>query len=113
MFGDTKGHDSLYELIDYYQTNAIQPFEESLASSCFEVRQNSSVTFFKSHLMENEDLTGVLFLQELDKELYDTIQVSPKERPVGAIKNMRTPKINSEQLPALPPRTQEVSTVLL
>ncbi|KAI9529756.1 hypothetical protein NQZ68_007995 [Dissostichus eleginoides] len=80
VFGDTKGHDSLYELIDYYQTNAIQPFKESLASSCFE---------------------------ELDKELYDTIQVSPKERPVGAIKNMRTPQINSEQLPALPPRTQE------
>ncbi|KAK5867368.1 hypothetical protein PBY51_011868 [Eleginops maclovinus] len=80
VFGETKGHDSVYELIDYYQTNAIQPFDEYLASSCFEA---------------------------LDKELYDTIQVSPKERPVGAVKNIQTPQINSAKLPALPRRIQE------
>lgn len=56
-------------------------------------------------------------LQALDEELYDFIQVSPKEKPLAtdkAVKPKRKPLINSasEQPPARPPkgnRTQEAS----
>ncbi|KAK9516659.1 hypothetical protein VZT92_024578 [Zoarces viviparus] len=81
--GDTEGHGSVSDLIEYYKAKPIQPFGEYLASSCFEA---------------------------LDKELYDTIQVSPKEKhvaTVGYVKNMRKPQINSEseQPPARPPKS--------
>ncbi|XP_040018112.1 uncharacterized protein LOC120808896 [Gasterosteus aculeatus] len=87
--GDTEGHDSVADLIEYYKSSPIQPFGEYLASSCFEA---------------------------LDEELYDFIQVSPKEKPLAtdkAVKPKRKPLINSasEQPPARPPkgnRTQEV-----
>lgn len=57
-------------------------------------------------------------LQTLDEELYDIIQVSPKEKPVvsvRAVKNTPKQQINSasEQPPTRPPksnRTLEVST---
>uniref|UniRef100_A0AAQ4R640 SH2 domain-containing protein n=1 Tax=Gasterosteus aculeatus aculeatus TaxID=481459 RepID=A0AAQ4R640_GASAC len=88
--GDTEGHDSVADLIEYYKSSPIQPFGEYLASSCFEA---------------------------LDEELYDFIQVSPKEKPLAtdkAVKPKRKPLINSasEQPPARPPkgnRTQEAS----
>ncbi|KAL6106722.1 sh2d7 [Pungitius sinensis] len=87
--GDTEQHDSVADLIEYYKSSPIQPFGEYLASSCFEA---------------------------LDEQLYDFIQVSPKEEPVAiakAVKPKRKPLINSasEQPPARPPkgnRTQEV-----
>lgn len=44
--GDTEGHDTVSDLIEYYKTSAIQPFGEYLTSSCFEVRQSSSLAFF-------------------------------------------------------------------
>lgn len=70
-------------------------------------------------LFKNEGLTGVLFLQALNEELYDIIQVSPKEKPVAAVRalsNMQRQQINSaaEQPPTRPPksnRTLEASTV--
>ncbi|XP_032380292.1 SH2 domain-containing protein 7 [Etheostoma spectabile] len=80
--GDTKGHDSVSNLIEYYKTSSIQPFGEYLTSSCFEA---------------------------LDKELYDTIQVSPKEKPVAceAVKNIQKPQIISAsvQPPTRPPKS--------
>ncbi|KAM8890884.1 uncharacterized protein AB9W97_011679 isoform 2-T2 [Spinachia spinachia] len=87
--GDTEGHDSVADLIEYFKSSPIQPFGEYLTSSCFEA---------------------------LDEELYDFIQVGPKEKPVAtakAVKHERKPLINSasEQAPARPPKgngTQEV-----
>ncbi|XP_059190272.1 SH2 domain-containing protein 7-like [Centropristis striata] len=79
--GDIEGHNSVSDLIEYYKTSSIQPFGEYLTSSCFEV---------------------------LNKEVYDIIQVSPKEKPAagaGASRNMQKPHINLEQPPARPPRS--------
>ncbi|XP_029290223.1 SH2 domain-containing protein 7-like [Cottoperca gobio] len=78
--GDTEGHHSVSDLIEYYKTSSIQPFGEYLTSSCFE---------------------------GLNKELYDIIQVSSKEKPVGAVKNTRKPQVDliSEQPPARPPKS--------
>ncbi|KAM9351685.1 uncharacterized protein ABDE67_006539 [Symphorus nematophorus] len=83
--GDTEGHDTVSDLIEYYKTSPIEPFGEYLTSSCIE---------------------------ELNEDLYDIIQVSHKERPAAAVKNMRKPQMNSpsEQPPTRPPksiRTQE------
>ncbi|XP_054476718.1 SH2 domain-containing protein 7-like [Anoplopoma fimbria] len=84
--GDTERHDSVSDLIEYYKASPIQPFGEYLASSCF---------------------------QALDEELYDTIQVSPKEKKplatAGAVNHMRKPQINSasEQPPARPPKSSK------
>ncbi|XP_056272185.1 LOW QUALITY PROTEIN: SH2 domain-containing protein 7 [Pseudoliparis swirei] len=81
--GDTEGHDSVSDLIKYYTSSPIQPFGEYLASSCFEA---------------------------LDKDLYDIIQVCPREdwpvANVRAVNNMLKPQINSasEQPPARPPK---------
>ncbi|TNN86882.1 SH2 domain-containing protein 7 [Liparis tanakae] len=81
--GETEGHDSISDLIKYYTSSPIQPFGEYLASSCFEA---------------------------LDKDLYDIIQVYPREdwpvANVRAVNNMQKPQINSasEQPPARPPK---------
>ncbi|XP_042352254.1 SH2 domain-containing protein 7-like isoform X2 [Plectropomus leopardus] len=82
--GDIEGHNSLADLIEHYKTNPIQPFGEYLTSSCFEVP---------------------------NRELYDTIQVSPKEKPwatVGVMKNTRKPQ-TSEQPPARPPKSNRTT----
>ncbi|XP_078023997.1 uncharacterized protein LOC117262805 [Epinephelus lanceolatus] len=79
--GDTKGHNSVADLIDYYKMSPIQPFGEYLTSSCFEA---------------------------LNKELYDIIRVAPKEKPVAtvrAVRNMRKANLAPEQPPARPPKS--------
>uniref|UniRef100_A0A8P4JZ00 SH2 domain-containing protein n=1 Tax=Dicentrarchus labrax TaxID=13489 RepID=A0A8P4JZ00_DICLA len=125
--GDTEGHNTVSNLIEYYKTSPIQPFGEYLTSSCFGVRQNSLVTFFKVALIKNDGLIGVLFLQALNEDLYDIIQVSPKEKPVttlGAVRNVskqqtdpapvqpptRPPKNNRtlEEVPPLPRRSRHL-----
>ncbi|XP_041853343.1 SH2 domain-containing protein 7-like isoform X2 [Melanotaenia boesemani] len=88
VYGDTEGHNTLHELIEYYKTRPIEPFREYLTSSCFEA---------------------------LDGELYDMIQVSPKETPIAALrpakKNIRRQQVNTttQQQPTRAPknRTQE------
>ncbi|XP_029379502.1 SH2 domain-containing protein 7-like isoform X1 [Echeneis naucrates] len=78
--GDSEGHDTLPDLIKYYKMSPIQPFGEYLTSSCFEV---------------------------LNEELYDTIQISPKEKPsdtVRAVKNIRKQQTNSASEQPRPPR---------
>ncbi|CAJ1056659.1 LOW QUALITY PROTEIN: SH2 domain-containing protein 7-like [Xyrichtys novacula] len=35
--GDTRGHDTIFDLIEHYKTSSIQPFREYLTSSCCEV----------------------------------------------------------------------------
>lgn len=82
--GDTEEHGTVSDLIEYYKTSPIQPFGEYLTSSCFEA---------------------------LNEELYDVIQISPKEKPAataGAVKNMQKPQINSnlELPPMRPPRKE-------
>lgn len=39
--GDTEGHDTVSDLIEYYKARPIQPFGEHLTSACFEVRLNN------------------------------------------------------------------------
>ncbi|XP_041795640.1 SH2 domain-containing protein 7-like isoform X2 [Chelmon rostratus] len=78
--GDTEGHSTVSDLIEYYKTSPIQPFGEYLTSSCFE---------------------------DLNEELYDIIQVSPKEKPAataGAVQNMRKP----QEGPPLPRRSRNL-----
>ncbi|XP_054894736.1 hematopoietic SH2 domain-containing protein homolog [Poeciliopsis prolifica] len=88
--GDTEGHNTLFDLIEHYKTNPIEPFGEYLTSPCNDV---------------NEDL-------------YDIIQVSPKEKPAAplrAAKKVRKQQMNSateqaprtrEEAPPLPRRTR-------
>ncbi|KAF7663238.1 hypothetical protein LDENG_00216110 [Lucifuga dentata] len=81
--GDTEGHDTLSDLIEYYKINPIEPFGEYLTFSCFE---------------------------ELDEELYDIIQVTPKEKldvTFRAAKNVQKQQSNitSERLTAWPPKS--------
>ncbi|XP_071391251.1 SH2 domain-containing protein 7-like [Centroberyx affinis] len=81
--GDTEGHDTLLDLIEYYKITPIEPFGEYLTSSCFEA---------------------------LNEELYDIIQFSPREKPVvtvRAVKNVQNKWINTaaEQPPTLPPKS--------
>ncbi|XP_070764228.1 SH2 domain-containing protein 7-like [Enoplosus armatus] len=81
--GDTEGHDTVSDLIEYYKTSPIQPFEEYLTSSCFEA---------------------------LNEELYDVIQVSPKEQPVAAVRTVKNTQkqqrnLASEQPPTWPPKS--------
>lgn len=44
--GDTIGHGTLSELIDYYKTEPIEPFGEHLTSSCLEVRHKRRMAVF-------------------------------------------------------------------
>ncbi|XP_040894487.1 SH2 domain-containing protein 7-like [Toxotes jaculatrix] len=81
--GDNEGHNTVPALIEYYKTSPIEPFGEYLTSSCFEV---------------------------MNEDLYDTIQISPKEKPVAAlraVKNVRKQQTNlaSEQPRARPPKS--------
>ncbi|XP_062277496.1 SH2 domain-containing protein 7-like [Scomber scombrus] len=81
--GDTEGHNSVCNLIEYYKTSPIEPFGEYLTSSCFE---------------------------ELNEELYDIIQISPKEKPVAtvrAVNNVQKQLTSSasEQQPTRPPKS--------
>ncbi len=46
-----------------------------------------------------------MLLQVLNEELYDVIQVSPKEEPVAAVKNMQKPQMNPELPPTRPPKS--------
>ncbi|KAM7414607.1 hypothetical protein PAMA_019428 [Pampus argenteus] len=69
--GDTERHDTVSDLIEYYKISPIEPFGEYLTSSCFEA---------------------------LNEELYDIIQVSPKEKPaatVRGVKNLQIRQISS------------------
>ncbi|XP_024137955.1 uncharacterized protein LOC112152538 isoform X2 [Oryzias melastigma] len=100
--GDTEEHNTMPELLEYYKTSPIEPFGEYLTSSCFEV---------------------------LNEELYDIIQVSPKQKRMFALKAekkvkkpqsdsaaetqpTRPPKNNrtQEELPPLPLRTRHLDT---
>ncbi|KAG7245361.1 hypothetical protein INR49_010811 [Caranx melampygus] len=81
--GDSEGHDTVPDLIEYYKTSPIEPFGEYLTSSCFEA---------------------------MNEELYDTIQISPKEKPVvtaRTTKNVRKQQTNmgSEQPRTRPPKS--------
>ncbi|XP_044047943.1 SH2 domain-containing protein 7-like [Siniperca chuatsi] len=83
VWGDTEGHETVSDLIEYYKTSPIQPFGEYLTTSSFEA---------------------------LNEELYDIIQVSPKEQPVAtvrAVKNTRKQQMNPapEQPPTRPPKS--------
>lgn len=80
--GDTEMHNTLIDLIEYYQRCPIEPFGEYLTSSCLES-------------------TG---------ELYDTIQVKARHKPVVSVKAVRNIWDQRcdrpvEQLPSLPPKT--------
>lgn len=75
--GDTKGHDMISGLIEYYKTNPIQPFGEYLTSPSFEVRQNPHLKKSWRDTSKNEGLTGATISQELHEELYDIIQAGP------------------------------------
>ncbi|XP_069019056.1 uncharacterized protein [Embiotoca jacksoni] len=81
--GDTEGHDTVPELIEYYKSSPVEPFGEYLTSSCF---------------------------AELNEDLYDIIQLSPKEKPVAAVravKNTRKHQTNPtrEQQPKQPTKS--------
>ncbi|XP_028287299.1 LOW QUALITY PROTEIN: SH2 domain-containing protein 7-like [Parambassis ranga] len=77
--GDTERHDTVPELIEYYKSSPIEPFGEYLTSSCFKA---------------------------LNEELYDIIQVSPRERPAPAVRDVKnTRKLQSLELqPTRPPK---------
>ncbi|CAG5957985.1 unnamed protein product [Menidia menidia] len=75
--GDTEGHNTMPELIEYYKTRPIQPYGEYLTTSCFE---------------------------NLNEDFYDIIQISPKDKPTAAFrtaKNLKKLQIHSstEQQP--------------
>ncbi|XP_029992720.1 SH2 domain-containing protein 7-like [Sphaeramia orbicularis] len=84
--GDTEAHATVSNLIEYYKTSPIEPFGEYLTSSCYET---------------------------LNEDLYDTIQFSPKEKPVAtvrAVKHVAKKPINtqsSEQPPTRPPKSKK------
>ncbi|XP_039989132.1 LOW QUALITY PROTEIN: SH2 domain-containing protein 7-like [Xiphias gladius] len=80
--GDSEGHNTVPDLIEYYKKSPIEPFGEYLTSSCFEV---------------------------MNEELYDTIQINPKEKPLSthrAVKNVQKQQTNLalEQPPTRPPK---------
>ncbi|XP_031603239.2 SH2 domain-containing protein 7 [Oreochromis aureus] len=82
VYGDTEVHDTVPSLVDYYKTSPIEPYGEYLTNSCFEA---------------------------LDEDLYDVIQISPKEKPVAAVsavKNRQRKQINSslDEQPKRPPK---------
>ncbi|XP_072241991.1 uncharacterized protein [Leuresthes tenuis] len=84
--GDTEGHNTVSELIEYYKTSSIEPFGEYLTSSCFEA---------------------------FNEELYDIIQVSPKDKPITALRSAKTlqkQQINSttEQQPSRPEKSKRI-----
>ncbi|XP_034031508.1 SH2 domain-containing protein 7-like [Thalassophryne amazonica] len=73
--GESEGHSTVSDLIEHYKMNPIEPFGEYLTSPCSEM---------------------------LNEDLYDVIQVSPREKSASAI---RKQQINSSnQLPTRPPR---------
>ncbi|XP_044212750.1 LOW QUALITY PROTEIN: SH2 domain-containing protein 7-like [Thunnus albacares] len=81
--GDTEGHNTVPDLIEYYKTRPIEPFGEYLTSSCFE---------------------------GLNEELYDIIQVRHEEKPVASVRAVRNVQKQqsssaSEQQPTRPPKT--------
>ncbi|KAM4734664.1 uncharacterized protein FYW61_007709 [Anableps anableps] len=81
--GDTEGHTTLFDLIEHYKTKPIEPFGEYLTSSCY---------------------------GNLSEDLYDIIQVNPKEKPAAplrAAKKVHKQQINSatEQQPVRAPRS--------
>uniref|UniRef100_H2LT89 SH2 domain-containing protein n=1 Tax=Oryzias latipes TaxID=8090 RepID=H2LT89_ORYLA len=88
--GDTEEHYSIPELLEYYKTSPIEPFGEYLTSSCFEVGLEAF-------------------------ELYDIIQVSPKQNRIFAVKVKKAQRdLAAETQPTRPPksnRTQEVSSL--
>lgn len=45
VYGDTRVHDTVPELIEYYKTSPIQPFGERLTTSCFQVRRQRVLVF--------------------------------------------------------------------
>ncbi|KAM6936943.1 uncharacterized protein FYW49_020755 [Xenentodon cancila] len=84
--GDTEGHNTMPELIEHYKMSPIQPFGEYLTSSCFEA---------------------------LTEDLYDMIQVSPKEKPVAALRaanNMHKQQANSATKPTEQQHSRLVKT---
>lgn len=73
VHGDSFGHNTVSELIEYFKEKPIEPFGEYLTTSCFGV--------------EIEDL-------------YDTIRVSPKQRPVAKVHALKAKKQQaSNQVP--------------
>uniref|UniRef100_A0A8C6LSW5 SH2 domain-containing protein n=1 Tax=Nothobranchius furzeri TaxID=105023 RepID=A0A8C6LSW5_NOTFU len=70
VHGDTEGHSTMLDLIDYYKTSPIEPFGEYLTYPC----------------CKNEDL-------------YDTIQVNPKEKPASVLRT---------EVPPLPQRSRQL-----
>ncbi|KAG7473382.1 hypothetical protein MATL_G00095290 [Megalops atlanticus] len=82
--GDTETHDNLTDLIEYYRSSPIEPFDEYLTSSCSEQTSSS--------------------------EIYDVVQIHLKEKPmvsveaVRSIWNQRTGQA-TEQPPVLPPKS--------
>uniref|UniRef100_A0A4W6DE22 SH2 domain-containing protein n=1 Tax=Lates calcarifer TaxID=8187 RepID=A0A4W6DE22_LATCA len=90
--GDSEGHNTVPDLIEYYKTSPIEPFGEYLTCSCFE--------------------------QVMNEELYDIIQIGPKEKPAPAVRAFRNVRKQQttfapEQPRSRPPKnngTLEVST---
>ncbi|XP_075995018.1 uncharacterized protein LOC142989396 [Genypterus blacodes] len=85
--GDTEGHGTLSDLIEYFKINPFEPFGEHLTYSCFE---------------------------ELNEELYDTIRLTPKEKHEvrdGAVQKQQS-NTSSERLPARPPRSSRTPEVI-
>ncbi|XP_026220520.1 SH2 domain-containing protein 7-like [Anabas testudineus] len=83
--GDTNRHGTVSDLIEFYKTRPIQPFGEYLTSSCFE---------------------------ELNEELYDIIQVNPKEKPVAAVRAVKSEQrqhtnVASEHTPTQTPKNNK------
>lgn len=69
--------------------------------------------------MKHRGLSDALLSQALDEDLYDVIQVSPKEKPVAALSTVKHRQKNQiystiDEQPKRPPksnRMHEVSTV--
>nr|XP_019934882.1 PREDICTED: SH2 domain-containing protein 7-like [Paralichthys olivaceus]XP_019934883.1 PREDICTED: SH2 domain-containing protein 7-like [Paralichthys olivaceus] len=81
--GDNEGHDTVPQLIEFYMSSPFKPFGEFLTSSCFEV---------------------------MNEELYDTVQICPKEKPVASVrtgKNVPKQRIDlpSERSCTQPPQS--------
>ncbi|XP_032438639.1 LOW QUALITY PROTEIN: uncharacterized protein LOC116732519 [Xiphophorus hellerii] len=96
--GDTEEHNTLFDLIEHYKTKPVEPFGEYLTSPCY---------------------------GDVNEDLYDIIQVSPKEKPAAPLRAakkvhkqqmnsateqqpVRAPRINrtQEEVPPLPRRTR-------
>lgn len=70
VHGDSFGHNTVSDLIEYFKEKPIEPFGEYLTTSCFGVQ---------------------------NEELYDTIRVSPKQRPVAKVHALKAKKNQSNQ----------------